>query len=723
MEMIGNSYFWQNDYAGDLIEDFSTLRDIELIPDKALITNLQFSKATMEPIIAIITNHINRGHKIAICGDYDVDGTTATAIICLALKTLNADVIYYIPDRFTDGYGINERIIDDFIENNVQLIITVDNGIVAFEAINYAKKKGLDIVVTDHHEPGIQEIGTDFVLHPKLDDTFAENDVCGAVVAFVLARELMLETDYLANESIILQYAMLATLADMMPLQQPINRAFSYYGYKAAQKRPLLILQAFKNFLQVAELTSDFLSFQCIPRINAVGRMAQSNVVVDTLLSQDLNMVLEMVESFDKFNLERKNITDKIVEEAIAIIEKKEITQQSFLFIYHNNWHQGVLGIVAQKLMQHFGKAIIIITNNQDDENLYTGSARAFGELSVKACFDFINKFALKAGGHQYAGGLSIEKNNLTKIEQKISEYNEILLAADLKVRKVPLAIDGWTNFNQLDQTFFNIQDKFEPFGEQNHKLALGINQVRITDIQPLGKTNKHLKLFLGENGKNYQVIAFFAENLIGNLAIGTVIDVVVEGQKNYYNGMIQYQLLLVDLRFPQKQWFDYRNIRYSNVFHDEQNSFDIVTIPTNIIEFYQLFQDDNIEKIYLKQINYEDKFMYAKEIENKYFEYLYKYILKYQPLDLNNEQMYQEFYEKGLPKSVLLYIISVFFELDFVIIDENICTILPTKQKIALTESTKYNEQNKWLEMRNALLYEPIEKIQAFFTKNSSTL
>ncbi|MGL5043241.1 MAG: single-stranded-DNA-specific exonuclease C-terminal domain-containing protein [Culicoidibacterales bacterium] len=704
--MLAAKFNWQN--AND--EPTTKInRNILLKPNIELIEQTQFSEEKLLAIEQTILTHIEKGNKICICGDYDVDGMTGTAILVKTLTKIQADVSYVIPDRFIDGYGISLNILQQLNEK-VKLIITVDNGIAAVNVVQEAIDNKIDVIITDHHETGDTLPCATHILHPKLDDVINTTEICGAAVAFILAKFLLRKQKdkQLADE--FLQLCTLATLADMMPLDIPFNRAITYNGYQKMRKTPILLISAFLTHLKIDTLKSDELSFQIIPRLNAVGRLADANLVVETMLMDNSELIKEKIIVFDEINAQRKMMTQTIQAEILE--DARNDRGRGFYFACGNNWHQGVLGIVAQKIMQEISRPVILVTTNQNNQDELVGSARAFGPYSVKHCLDDLKKTLIKSGGHSYAGGLSIECGKLEAAKSSLDAYNaRIIKKIPVNKLKLPLLVDAWMQMSDLNQTFLTKQEQFEPYGENNKSFHIGVKDVKIIDMQILGKDQKHLKLTIEQEKKKYVIICFFQAELLDKIAIYATINLIIQCQKNHFNGIEKLQYLLVDIESTHKQIFDYRNIKYHKTPLELSNEgYKITEIPIDINAFNQQLQAPEIAKLYLVPIKNEQEFIYAATIEKHVFSYVYKFMHKHKSINLTDVQLYLELYQKKIPKSIFLYIINVFFELNFVIIKGDTCNFLENQKKLSLEQSVYYQNLGSWLKIRNMILFDPVD-------------
>jgi len=718
--MQGKKYFWQNDYLdGDTI-NYIEERDQSVQALSDILKDFKFNDALIDPIVKTIKTVIAENGKFIVVGDYDVDGTSATTILVKALTLLGAIVSYYIPNRFTDGYGINAQMVELFHADEVGCLITVDNGIVAFEAATRARELGVLLIITDHHAPGKVLPDATHILHPALDPNMQDRDICGASVAFLLAKDLLATHHELPNiQGEFLQLVALATIADMMPLDQPWNRALSYHGFKQMHEQPLLLLSAFLQLREQNELVSDDLSFNFIPSINSVGRIADSNAVVAAFLSTELDEAREAMQSFLSYNDERKRIMETLYADILTSLPETAQTDTGFLLVVGKDWHQGVLGIIAQRLMQSLSRPVIVLTNSREDEARYTGSARAFGTYSVAACFDQIQAALVKSGGHQYAGGLSVVADQMDELTTLVDGYNDELARTMRREEQVmPLLIDAWLPFHDLDYTFLQQQDVFAPYGEKNKKFVIGVKQVQIVNIQELGKTQQHVKLRVVDGAQTYQIVAFHMFDLCSEIASYAFVDIVVEVQRNYFNGAVHIQYLLLDIRVPRKQIFDFRQRKYErDRLIGRADTIIVDNIPLDKADFLGLVGNEQIEKIYLPSMPFEDALLYANTIDQQYFTFVYKYVKQKQTVDLQDDALYRELMRRKLPKSIFLYILKVFFDLNFVIIENNVCHIKADARKRKLADSQAYNEMEDWLALRSTLLTGTIDALYETLT------
>jgi single-stranded-DNA-specific exonuclease len=718
--MQGRKYFWENDYVDSAVVDGITLRNITVKPSERSLEDVVFSAEMLEPVLACINEVIAQQGKFIVIGDYDMDGLTATTIVVRALRLLGADVSYYIPNRFTDGYGVNADMLTRLHKAGATCFITVDNGIVGYDAAERAQTLGVPLIITDHHLPGQRRPKTPYILHPALDEGTRDIDMCGASVAYILTRSLLQHHEcWVTVQHELLQLAALGTIADMMPLDIPWNRALSYHGFVAMRASPLLLLSAFLRLQGRSELSSDDLSFGFIPTMNAVGRMGDSNVVVTAFLSTDEAEIEQLMQSFIACNMKRKEMTDSLYDEILSDLTVGDGTDVGFLLVLGADWHQGILGIVAQRVMQHIGRPVIILTNSKEDTTLYTGSARAFGSYSVKDCFDAAQAVLHKGGGHAYAGGLSVKAAQVEQLRTVVATYNEQLIETmSAHETRIGLTIDVWMPLRAIDEQFLARQDGFAPYGERNKKFVIGVKHVQVIKLQELGMGQKHVKLHVVAAGKTYQIIAFHMFDLIAEIAPYAFVDLVIEVGRNTFNGRTHMQYLLLDIRSPRRQIFDLRQQARNNVpLTTERGNVIVDEVPIDKTAFLTTLKTADVERIYVRAMPFENELLYADDIAPAYFAFVYKYMRQKKSVNLDSDEVYRELIARKIPKSIFLYILQVFFELNFVIIENNVCSINLAAQKTDLKTSTVYNEMKEWLRFRTTLLTGTIDTLYETLT------
>ena len=383
--------------------------------------------ADLEKSVELIEDAIAEGEEIAICGDYDADGMTSTALLLRALRHLGAKVNYAIPSRMKDGYGINQRIVEEFAENGVGLILTVDNGISAYEPIARAVELGLSVIITDHHDLPEKLPPADAILNPKLlSDASPYKGLAGVGVAYVLAIATAKSLDKLKGlTNIILELFTLGTIADLAPLVG-VNRRWLKRGLRALPNSQLEGIQALMQVAGIDEtqkqLKPDDIGFRLGPRINAVGRIGDPQMVIELLTTDDPGIALERAMQCEQTNQERRQLCEQIEKEAIALIDSTPIPwqQSRVLVVVSAGWHHGVIGIVASRLVERYGVPVFIGTYEDSEAEdtkdptpqMIRGSARSIDEFNVFDALNYCGDLLGKYGGHRAAGGFSFLASN-----------------------------------------------------------------------------------------------------------------------------------------------------------------------------------------------------------------------------------------------------------------------------------------------------------------------
>src|SRR5919202_5543634 len=461
--------------------------------------------------VEILKDAIANEEKIAICGDYDADGMTSTALLLRALRWLGADVDYAIPSRMKDGYGINRRIVEEFAEEGVALILTVDNGISAHEAIARALELGMMVIITDHHDLPPELPEADAILNPKqLPESSPYRGLAGVGVAYVLAVCLAQEMGKLQGlTSQLLELFTLGTIADLAPLTG-INRRWLKRGLTLLPKSELAGVQALIQMTGVSEdqkaLKPEDIGFKLGPRINAIGRISDPQIVIELLTTIDPGVALERAMQCEQINQKRQQLCEQIGQEAIAFIEESQLDlqQERVLVLVQPNWHHGVIGIVASRLVERYGVPVFIGTYEDEDKEHIRGSARGIPEFHVFEALEFCKEYLGKFGGHKAAGGFSMPTENLNALQESLSRYAyQCLQPEHLK----PLVeIDAQADFTQITSNLYRQIDTLHPCGIGNPDPVFWTPNVKVVEQKIVGKG--HLKLTLNQDNQAVTIAA-----------------------------------------------------------------------------------------------------------------------------------------------------------------------------------------------------------------------
>jgi len=508
----------------------------------------------LDKSVELLIQAIDKGEKITICGDYDADGMTSTALLLRAFNYLGAEVNYVIPSRLKEGYGINKRIVEECANDETKIILTVDNGISAYDAVQRAIDLDLIVIVTDHHDVPEKKPPAHAILNPKLlPETSVYHSLAGVGVAYILASTLaeslgMLDYD-LQNQ--LLELFTLGTIADLAPLVG-VNRRWLKKGLTLLPHSKILGVQSLITRAGAAKnsektLPPDDIGFKLGPRINAIGRIGDPQIVIDLLTTDDPAVAELRALECDENNTERQKKTDKIEEEAIALIESNQINwrENRVLVVAKPGWHHGVIGIVASRLVERYGAPVFIATYEENGQSL-RGSARCIEEFHVGDALTYCQDLLLSFGGHKGAGGFSLLSDNLAAFENKLSLFaHSCVQPEDLK----PLIkIDAKSDFAQLNHSLFQEIDMLEPWGSENTFPVFWTPSVRVLEQRVLKE--KHLKLVIEDStGANIQAIAWRWSEYF---PLPSCIDIAYKLRKNDWNGQSTLQLEIVAVRLSQ---------------------------------------------------------------------------------------------------------------------------------------------------------------------------
>ena len=495
----------------------------------------------IEKAADIINSYIEDGSRIAVYGDYDCDGITSTVLMFSYLKSRGADCVYYIPDRFDEGYGMNTGAVEKLAGEGVKLLITVDNGIACHNEIKRAKELGMSVVVTDHHLPKETLPQADAVVDPHRADCRSEfKEICGAEVAFKLICVL----EEREPEELLPYYSDLlsvALTADVMPLIYE-NRAIVKYGIEKLKQSPLTGFSALMSVaaIQRENISAGRIAFGIAPRINAAGRMGSAARAVELLLSDNMLNALGIANEIDDDNSERQRIEKEIFAEASAEIEKKGYFYDRVIVVDGEGWHNGVLGIVASRITERYGCPSIVISRNGNDAS---GSGRSIEGFSlydaINAASDTLSKF----GGHELAAGISLSSDKIPAFREKINEY-----ASGCDFVPPVLKLDCKLNPSGLTVELAEALKELEPFGQGNPSPLFGVFGVKLERINPIGG-GKHLRLIFSKGDNSFQALLFGVTAEQFCFECGDLLDLAVTVSSDIYNGETRLSVQVKALR------------------------------------------------------------------------------------------------------------------------------------------------------------------------------
>ncbi|AFY30847.1 DHH family phosphoesterase [Calothrix sp. PCC 7507] len=522
--------------------------------------------------VELLQNAIASQEKIAICGDYDADGMTSTALLLRSLRSLGAVVDYAIPSRMHDGYGINQRIVEEFHSEGVSLILTVDNGISAFAPIARARELGLKVIITDHHDIPQKLPPANAILNPKLiDESSPYRGVAGVGVAYILAVSLAQQLG--ATQGLIqpmLALFTLGTIADLAPLTG-VNRRWVKRGLQYLPKSHLPGIQALiqvsgvqakaneggeipnpKSKIQNPKsLKPEDIGFRLGPRINAIGRIGDPQLVIDLLTTDDMGIALERAMQCEGINQQRQQMCEEIEQEAIAVVETQFIAslpQDRILVVIQPNWHHGVIGIVASRLVERYGVPVFIGT--YEDGGHIRGSARGIPEFNVFDALEYCHDLLGKFGGHKAAGGFSFSEANLPQLRSRLIEFaNQCLEPQHLKPL---LKIDTQANLSQINHQLYQQLQTLHPCGIENPDPVFWTPNVQVIEQKIVGKG--HIKLTLAQTIDHQQYkIKAIAWRWGDYFTLPSRLDIAYKLRENDFNGNSTIEMELVGVRLPKQ--------------------------------------------------------------------------------------------------------------------------------------------------------------------------
>ena len=511
-----------------------------------------FLMKDMEKAVERLHQAIEGGEKILVYGDYDLDGTTAVSLVYSFIKRYTDKVDFYIPDRYDEGYGVSVKGIDWASENGFSLIITLDCGIKAIEKVALAKKKGIDVIICDHHLPEDELPAAVAVLDPKReDDTYPFDDLCGCGVGFKLVQAYSQRYDIPFETLLPLLDLLVVSIASDLVTMVGENRILAFFGLRQLNEAPRKGLLAIINLskLEPGHITVDDIVFKIGPRINAAGRMETGRLAVELLTATDTGKAMIVGEKINNNNNERKNIDREITAEALGMVQKgKALAHEHVTIVYNPEWNKGVVGIVASRLVEAYFKPTVVLTKSN---GFVTGSARSAGRFdlyaAIESCADLMENF----GGHTYAAGLTLTEDKLPEFARRMDEFVGKYATQDMLTPTID--IDSELDFAQITPKFFRILKQFQPFGPGNHNpVFVTRNVYDAGDGRKVGAGGAHMKLDLIQEDQPYHKVPAIAFNLSDRfdyIKEGNPIDVCYSIVENYYCGNSFTQLRVKDLR------------------------------------------------------------------------------------------------------------------------------------------------------------------------------
>lgn len=718
-----------------LLESKSITDDesIKALLDETIINHDPWLLSDMEKAVTRINEAIDKNERILVYGDYDADGVTSTTILVNTLQTLGAEVGWYIPNRFSEGYGPNELAFRNAYDEGVSLIITVDNGIQGHKEIEMIQKLGVDVIVTDHHEIGRTLPEAYAIVHPMHPEyEYPFHFLCGAGVAYKLSQVLLNNPP-----NYFVSLAAIGTIADLVSMTDEnrsiVKQGLSFLNQSCPIQIKALLNQAGYN----NTINEETVGFIIGPRLNAVGRLEDASLAAELLMTEDEEEAEFLAEQVEDFNVERKEIVAQITDEALAIAEEKVNNGNQFLLLAKENWHEGVLGIVASKIVETYALPTLIL-NIDLEQNHAKGSARSIEQVSMfeilSAHQDLISKF----GGHHMAAGMTMEIDYIEALEQglndwmfKLSEHTSLAPAKHVSVK-----------LEENDISINNIRDiqRLSPFGTDFEKPLLEIDDNEVVDVRAIGKGKNHLKLVTGQ----LQLQSLFWKNgqLATQIEPGQPINLLGNLQINEWNGNQSPQFIIQDIATNKEQILDYRSkrkqlnidpndTRVAFLIHPKKEKLnhnyyyygDKIDQEHEVVILRDLPNDLDSLKDSLKNLNYSQLYLVLQHQQSIYFDGMpssnqfkscFKALMTKKETNLEQEGMLLCQHLNVKP-NILKFMLKVFYELGFVTEENGIIKIVDNADKQNIETSRVYQLRQSRMEVEKLLLYDDFTQLKTW--------
>ncbi len=519
-------------------------------PQNITLEEVDVDQEQMMNAVTVIEAAIKNQKKILVFGDYDADGITATAIMWLGLKQIGADVLPFIPHREKHGYGISDRSLDDILRRESDfpdLIITVDNGIVAHQAIDRVKQAGIQIVVTDHHQPEQKQKS---VLLPAADAVVHSTQLCGASVGWLVVRELyktsqLIETKKTEVIHDLLDLAGIGTVADQVPLKNA-NRSFAFHGISALRTTSRIGIQALCESAGVdqSQIDTYHINFVIAPRINAMGRLDHGLEALRLLCSQKKSTASSRAALLSQTNQRRQDLTAEMVDQAKKQVESG--TQQKLVLVYSQEYHDGVIGLIAGKLTERYYKPAIAVSMKGE---VAKASARSIIGVNIIELIRCIKDDLLEVGGHPMAAGFSFEKSKLSLISRKLQQLADEKISQDLLLPQIN--IECKLPFSLLSKSLVKEVNHFGPFGSGNRRPIFGLSKGVVLDTFYMGKEKQHLKVVIADPDALHHSLKCLVWNYqqkTNRLESGQTVNIAGSLDLNTWNGKTELQMVVKDI-------------------------------------------------------------------------------------------------------------------------------------------------------------------------------
>ncbi|VTX83667.1 single-stranded-DNA-specific exonuclease RecJ [Gemella haemolysans] len=687
----------------------------------------------MQKAVDRINEAIENEEKILVYGDYDADGITSTVLLVETLISLGANVSSYIPNRFDEGYGPNKEAFTKIIESGITLIITVDNGIAGVEEVDLANELGCDVIITDHHKIQDTIPNAYAIIHPEHPEgEYPFKKLAGVGVAFKLAHALLeIFPDFL------LDLVAIGTIADMVSITDE-NRIFVKQGLELINEDPRIGLKMLLELSNIdTKVDEQTIGFYIGPKLNSIGRMDSAKLGLSFLMAEDAETARVLAEQIEKYNIERKQVTEDIVKDVISQIEKSNKKDNNVLMI-SGNYHEGVLGIVASNIVEKYQRPVFIM-NNKD--GVLKGSARSIFDFNIYTAMNKISDLFLAFGGHTLAAGFSFDENNLNQIQDFLnSEYEEYKQSNELKSTK---KIDIVTTLEEISYQFVSSLEVLKPFGMDFEKPTVLLENAIVLNKSYFGLDKQYLRLTIADEVGNLECITFKDSVVFDKVEKNDIIDLLCTIDKNNFSGRTKLQAHIIDIAVKELLFEDLRFINYdiskigkdaikvSKKIDDRDNNFylykDIEQLEENIEAIYLL--DIPTSKEYLeKLIKLNPKKIYLiceeKQILSDFYLIdkdrlikLFNIILSAPNKQINISQQLDKLIS-ALKSNVdsLKIMIQIFRELNLITFENNTLKLNENYTKVDLKQSESFVRMENIFEVERILLKENITNINKIF-------
>ena len=507
-----------------------------------------FLMKDMDNAVIRILDAVKKEEKILIYGDYDVDGTSSVALVCKFLRTNTKNQIgTYIPDRYDEGYGISFKSIDYALDNDFTLIIALDCGIKAIDKVDYANKNNIDYIICDHHKPGETIPAAVAVLNPLREDcNYPFKFLCGCGIGFKLIQALSARQEqWESNVENYLDLVAVAIGADMVPLVGE-NRTLCHFGLKIINSSPTTGLKAIIRGVNKPEITLGEVSFYIAPRINSAGRIKHGNNAVELLLEDNFDNAISFSKEIDEFNIQRRGLDKLITNEALEQIEENEEQRDFTTVVFKEDWHKGVIGIVASRLIEKYYRPTLVFTKSND---VLAASARSVKGFDVYNAIESCKEHLIQFGGHKYAAGLTLKPESYFAFKQSFEEY--VKKNIDKKLLTPIINVNEKIKLTDITPKFYRILKQFAPFGPANKQPVFYSDNLLDTGYcKTVGEDDKHLKLSLSQaNSEVFKSIGFGLGDKLSLIENKTQFKAVFNIDENNWNGIKSIQLKLLDIK------------------------------------------------------------------------------------------------------------------------------------------------------------------------------